>query len=447
MWQERPGIMKAREFVADDVIYAFDRLMSSRKRIPQFHDFIKRIEAKDKHTVVFHLNEWNADWPYYIGHGYYNAIQAREQEQAQGGAGRWENACGTGPFMIDQYKAGHSLTYVKNPNYWDTELIGGKKYQIPFVDRAVGMLFKDPQTLMSALRTGRLDTVMTIGWRDMQELKRTTPQLIWSKSLGINATMIALRFDKKPFDDIRVRRALNMAINRKALSDTFAGGESVLVNVPFPYLFEEVYTPLEKLPPAARELFAYDPEKARKLLAEAGYPKGFSFKCTYGGSSSETIDFLSMIAANLSKIGVTMEINVMDYPSSISRMTKKVHDEGMLVSQDHATPLVIMRRMFVTGQTWNPSMISEKYIDDLYHRISTDRKLTDKQRNGELKKFGVYTLENVVPGILLSGSYVYTAWWPWVKNYHGELRVGIHRAGPIYARIWIDHELKKKMGY
>jgi peptide/nickel transport system substrate-binding protein len=43
--------------------------------------------------------------------------------------------------------------------------------------------------------------------------------------------------------------------------------------------------------------------------------------------------------------------------------------------------------------------------------------------------------------------YFYTAWWPWVKNYHGEIRVGAHRAAPILARVWIDQELKKKMGY
>lgn len=447
MWQDRPGIMKAREFVASDVVYAINRLKNSRKAIPMYLEFIDRIEAKDKHTVVFHLKEWNADWGYYVGWGYYDAIQAQEQEKAPRGPGHWESACGTGPFMIEEYKHAHSIIYKKNPNYWDSEIIKGKKYKIPFVDRAVSMLMKDESTLLTALRTGKLDIVGLMGWRQMQEMKKTTPQLLWSKSLGINATMIALRFDRKPFDDLRVRRALNMAINRQELAKTFSGGHVEYVNVPFPVLSKSVYTPLNDMPPAVKELFTFDPAKAKKLLAEAGYPNGFSFKCTYGGSNSEVIDYLSMIAAYLANIGVKMEINVMDYPSSISRMTRKIHDEAMMYSTDHGTPLTIIRKIFLTGQTWNASMISEKYIDDTWKRLNSDPKITQKQRDAELKKLGVYTLEKVVPGILLSGAYYYTAWWPWVKNYYGELRVGCHRAGPIYARIWIDQDLKKKMGY
>jgi peptide/nickel transport system substrate-binding protein len=447
MWQEKPGVMKAREFVADDVVYAINRLKNSRKAIPMYLEFIDRIEAKDKHTVVFHLKEWNTDWGYYVGWGYYDAIQAPEQEKAPGGAGKWENGCGTGPFMIEEYKSAHSITYKKNPDYWDTEIIGGKKYKIPFVDKAVSMLMKDESTMLTALRTGKLDMVGLMSWRNMQEMKKTTPQLIWSKSLSINASMIGLRFDRKPFNDLRVRRALNMAINRTELANTFAGGNVEYVNVPYPVLFKTVYTPLKDLPPAAKELFTFDPVKAKKLLAEAGYPNGFSFKCAYGGSSSEVIDFLSMIAAYLANIGVKMEINVMDYPSWLSRMTKRTHDDGTYYNTDHGTPLTIIRKIFLTGQTWNASMISDKYIDDTWKRLNSDPKMTQKQRDAELKKLGVYTIEKVVPGILLSGSYFYTAWWPWVKNYYGELRVGCHRAGPIYSRIWIDQELKKKMGY
>ncbi|MBN1664990.1 MAG: ABC transporter substrate-binding protein [Deltaproteobacteria bacterium] len=446
MWQDKPGVMKAREFVADDVVYAINRLKTSRKAIPAFLDFIDRMEAKDKHTVIAHLKEWNSDWGYYLGWGYYDAIQAPEQEKAEGGPGRWQNAAGTGPFMIEEYKPAHSMTYKRNPNYWDSDIINKQKYQLPFVDRVVSMLMKDESTILTALRTGKLDMMTQMGWRQMQEMKKTTPELIWTKNLTINASMIALRMDKKPFTHVRVRRALNMAIDRKALATTFAGGEVQYVNVPFPYTSTSVYTPLEQLPPAAKELFVYDPEKAKKLLAEAGYPNGFSFKCQYGGSGSEAIDYLSMIAAMLAKVGVTMELNVMDYSSGLSRMTRKLHDEAMMYTTDHATPLAIIRRAFMTGQTWNASMMDDERVNSTWKRLTTDTKLTQKQVDAELKALGVYIMEQA-PGILLSGGYGYSARWPWVKNYYGELRVGAHRMGPIIARIWIDQELKKKMGY
>jgi peptide/nickel transport system substrate-binding protein len=446
MWQEKPGVMKAREFVADDIVYSMTRLSKSRKATPRYMDFIDRWEVKDKHTLIMHMKEWNVEWGYHMAWGFYDAIQAPEQEKAPDGPGKWENACGTGPYMLTTYKNGHSVIYTKNPDYWDSEVIGGKSYKLPLTDKIVSQLSRDEATRLTALRTGKIDLMFTMNNRQHEDMKKTTPQLIWSKMLASGFAMIALRFDKKPFDDIRVRRALNMAIDRKALGNFMSGGIYELVNLPYPKTYTSVYTPLNQLPPAVQELYEYNPEKAKKLLAEAGYPNGFSFKCQYGGSSTETMDYLSMIVSYMAKIGVKMELDVMDYVSGLSRMTKKTHAEAFWYTTDFGPPLVIIRKTFVTGQTWNASLISDRHIDETYERLISDQNLTEKQRDAELKKLGVYILEQV-PGIILNGSYYYAAWWPWVKNYYGEQRVGAHRAAPIIARIWIDQKLKKKMGY
>lgn len=446
MWQEKPGVMKAREFVADDIVYSMNRLKSSRKATPHYYDFIDRLEAKDRYTVIAHLKGWNAEWPYYIGYGYYDGIQSPEQEKAPGGGAQWTNACGTGPFMLEEYKSGHSTIYKKNVNYWDSDIIHGQKYKLPLLDKVVSMFIKDPSTQLTALRTGKLDMVMRLSDREMKELKKTTPELIWSKYLDINSSYIALRMDRKPFNDVRVRRAINMAIDRNKLATTFSGGESERVMIPYPPSAKTVYTSLDKLPPTARELFTYNPEKAQKLLVQAGYPDGFSFKCTYGGSNSETIDYLSMIAAQLLKVGVIMELDVMNYASALSKMTKKVHENGYLISATQGTPLAFIRKTFLTGQTWNASMMSDPHIDKTWNRLATDATLKQQQRDDELKKLGIYIMEQA-PMIFLDSAYNYCARWPWVKNYYGELRVGAHRVSPIIARIWIDQELKKKMGY
>jgi len=444
-WQDKPGIMKARELTADDVVYSMTHLKNARKAMDRF-DFIDRWEILDKYTPVMYMKEWTVEWGYRMAWGYYDAIQAPEQEKAPGGVAKWQNVCGTGPFMLTEYKEGHSQTYSKNPNYWDKETIGGKKYKLPFTDKVVMMIIKDEATQLASLRTGKVDLMMAIDWKHVSNLKKDNPQLQWAKRLyGGNYTM-AMRMDQKPFNDIRVRRAMNLAINKKEIIDSFYGGNAELYTYPFPSTFGDVFTPLEKLPPSARELFTYNPEKAKKLLAEAGYPNGFTFKAQISNASQTQMDIAALVVAYLSKIGVTMVLEPMDYASWLSRMTKKNHTEGIFFDNDHGTPYAGIRKNFVTGNTWNPHMMSDPYVDKTHSETVENPQLTEKQSLAVMKKLTVYILDQA-PAIILPTSYVYTAWWPWVKNYYGEQRVGAQRSAPIMARIWIDQELKKKMGY
>jgi peptide/nickel transport system substrate-binding protein len=446
MWQERPGIMKARELVADDVIYSLNRLKTSKKAIPLYLDFVGKMEALDKYTVIIHMAEWCADWPYRFGWGYYDAIQASEQEKAPGGPNKWENATGTGPFMIAEYKDGHSQVYTKNPNYWDSDVIGGKKYKLPFVDKLNIPLIKDEQTALSSFRTGKLDMYLAMNWKHVAEFKKNLPQLKWQRTLGTGNFTMAMRMDQKPFNDIRVRRAMNLAINRKEIIDSFYGGNAELHTYPFPPSFKEVYTPLDKLPPAARELFTYNPEKAKKLLAEAGYPNGFSVKAQISNATQEGMDIGALVVAYLAKIGVKLELEPLDYGLYLTRMLKKNHSEGYFFANDHGGPYSGIRKNFMTGQTWNPHLMADPYMDKSWQEAVEDPKLTDKQSMEVMKKLAVYAIEQA-PCIILPTSYFYSAWWPWVQNYYGELFVGAQRGAPIMARVWIDQEMKKKMGF
>ncbi len=446
MWQEKPGVMKSRELVASDVVYSITRLKNARKAIPLFLDFIGKMETPDKYTVIINMTEWCADWQYRIGWGYYDAIQAPEQEKAPGGPNRWENATGTGPFMITEYRDGHSQVYTKNPNYWGTEVINGKTYKLPFVDKILIPIIRDEQTQISAFRSGKLDLLMAISWKHVEELKKSLPHLKWQRILGNGNYSMAMRMDRKPFNDIRVRRALNLAVNKKEIIDTFFGGNAELHTYPFPPSFKDVYTPLEKLPPAAQELYQYDPVKAKKLLAEAGYPNGFSFKAQVANTSQTGLDLAAMVVSYLDKIGVKLELEPLDYTSWLGRMIRKNHSEGLFFTNDHGGPFSGIRKNFMTGQTWNPHMMSDPYIDKSWIKAVEDPTLTQKQAMEVIKKLAVYALEQA-PCILLPTAYNYSAWWPWAQNFYGEYFVGAQRSGPIYARVWVDQDLKKKMGY
>ena len=97
MFPAKAGVMEARELVADDVLYSYDLVNDSPKRIPTYFDHIERVEARDDHTVVFHLRHYNAEWAYRFGYGYYSSISPREMSQVDRKS--WKNVTGTGPFL------------------------------------------------------------------------------------------------------------------------------------------------------------------------------------------------------------------------------------------------------------------------------------------------------------------------------------------------------------
>ena len=122
---------------------------------------------------------------------------------------------------MTDFTQGNSNIYSKNPNYWDKEKIGGQEYKLPFVDKIVYRTIKDEATQHTALRTGKLDILEAIRWSAADELKKNAPALKWSRTLGMVGTYLAMRVDTKPFDDVRVRRALNMAINKQEIVSEF----------------------------------------------------------------------------------------------------------------------------------------------------------------------------------------------------------------------------------
>ena len=295
MFPEKPGVMKARELVADDVVYSFTRLDKSPKKIPTYFDHVDKVEAKDKHTVLFTFKNYNAEWDYRFGWGYYSAIVPKEVSDA--GAGNWKNANGTGPFMLSDYVQGNAVTFSKNDQYWDKEQIAGQSYKMPFVDKIVYRTIKDEASFLTALRTAKLDVLEGIRWSAVDELKKNAPALKWKRSVDTGGTFVAMRVDTKPFDDLRVRRALNMAVNKQEIVQQYYGGNAVLFGYPMHPDYTGYFETLDQMPVAAQDLFKYNPDKAKSLLAEAGLAKGFSFKVQVCSCSPDHLDQLPLVAA------------------------------------------------------------------------------------------------------------------------------------------------------
>ncbi|MBK8763790.1 MAG: ABC transporter substrate-binding protein, partial [Burkholderiaceae bacterium] len=162
MFPEKKGVMAARELVADDVVFSFYHLEKSPKKIPNYYDHVTKVEATDKHTVLFTFKNYFAEWDYRFGWGYYSNILPKEVVAA--GSNNWKNHNGSGPFMLTDFVQGNSNTYSKNPIYWDKESIGGQPYKLPFVDKLVYRTIRDEAAQHAALRTGKLDILEAVRW-------------------------------------------------------------------------------------------------------------------------------------------------------------------------------------------------------------------------------------------------------------------------------------------
>jgi peptide/nickel transport system substrate-binding protein len=445
-WPHKPGVMQKRELVAEDVAFHFTHMWTSERRIPTYWDFVKEWKAEDKYTAVAYLNEYNGNWGYRIGWGYYDAILPPEYHKLdEKQRADWKNATGTGPYLVSNVVKGSRHEYVANPDFWDKETIDGKDYKLPLNKEVITHIINDEAAAVASIRTGRADIMEAIRWQFVGELKRTAPELRMEPYLATTGTFIALRNDQKPFDDVRVRRAMNLAVNQKEIQLALLNGEGELLNYPFSKRWSGLYTPIAQLSPAGKELFEYDPKKAKQLLAEAGYPNGFEFDVMVTSASPYHMDLLPILVAYFQRVGIKMNAKPLEYGAFRSQMRKDSQSAGYLMNNGEGNPFSVLRKSFVTGQTWNPAFHSDEKFDAMWKAALAETDQTTQ--NKMLIEANRYIIEERVPHVWLPTQTVYRAWWPWVKNYAGELRAGAVRPAPIYARIWIDQKLKKEMGF
>ncbi|GAI46529.1 unnamed protein product, partial [marine sediment metagenome] len=249
----------------------------------------------DKYTVVIESKFFNAEWWQQL-----SGLSGEHipPEVVEAGPNDWDNLVGTGPFMIKEHKPGVCMTYVRNPNYWDTTTINGIEYEIPFIDELVHPFIADISTLTAAIRTATLDVYWYVTNLDAANLRQTTPELLSAPGGGGWVSTIILRTDRSPLDDINVRRALMIGTNLEAVHKA-----TLRVGPPFySWPVQEGipgHVPLEELPPDIRELFEYNPKKARQMLADAGYPDGFTLELLQKASFDLPMDEIGQVVASM----------------------------------------------------------------------------------------------------------------------------------------------------
>ncbi|MDP2816079.1 MAG: ABC transporter substrate-binding protein, partial [Rectinemataceae bacterium] len=307
MWQANEKIgMKARPFTADDVYFSLNRYVNSirggskgKGRTP----FIDSVERGPGNQVIIHTSSYWADWSYLLAFGWCTPIYCPEEVAA--GAADWRNTTGTGPFKIESYVAGSGATFVKNPNWWGTTTVNGKLYDnIPFVDKLVYPIIADESTAIAATRTGKIDLNMVVPLVYEKTLKSTAPKLVTKKFLGGTNLRLALNNKNEIFKNKNVRRALMMGTDLNSIAGALYGDGEIHT---YPLITQDIYTPIDELPASQAELFKYDPVKAKKLLAEAGYPNGFNAEFIVVNNTTEQ-DLGAMIVEQWKSLGVNVNL-------------------------------------------------------------------------------------------------------------------------------------------
>ena len=442
MWTGNTKIgMAAREFTADDAVYHIKRNMTDSVLAGLYSSYVQSVTATDKYTVTEVWSRFFAQWESPIGLD--GGVQAMiiPQEVVKAGANNWENQCGTGPFILTDFVPGSYAKYTKNPNYWGKATINGKSYQEPFIDTLVYPIIPDESTQVANLRTGKIDMWALVNLTYQDSLNQTSPDMVTQK--WSTCRVAELKFNTvgtSVFNKKAVRRAMMVATDLQAIADAVYHGGDIFG---FPIAAgTPAFTPMDKLPAEDQLLYKYDPAKAKQMLADAGYPNGFTVQVTINTSTPEWKDAAQMLVSQWAKAGVTLKIDQMDdtaYQAAYSKITYA--DSIMLVySTDDAWAVLYSDRTGNEGVAVNDTV-----FNDMFDKAQNTPDVASQI--AQQKAMAIYTIDQAY-SIGLANPFMLNCYWPWVKNYYGEISAGNYSdVMPMLKQIWIDRALKTKLGY
>jgi len=447
--EKQSAWMEPREVTVDDIVADIKMFVGETPWGNRFDDKIvpEGIYKIDEDTfAVEFLQGFSPDICYYFSWEDRSLTAPPELHAVEGRAARWENQVGTGPFMFEEYVPGSHMSYTANPNWYVKAHINGKEYQLPFVDELIFPIIPEAATQIAALRSGTLDFLEYVPVTEWEMLERTSPGLVWNR-YSQGGAVAAPMTREPPFDNVNVRRALMIGTDMTAIEKfTMAEGAPIYWEPILPQ--HPAYVPLEEQPPEIQILYHYNPELAKEMLADEGYPNGF--KTTLNITSMPVNqDMAALLADQWGKIGIDVEINALE-PVVYSTITYDKNFHGISCSYsgtsggENMNIPVLLFKMAYTGGWNNDGDYSNPALDELVDKMMTE---TDRDEIIRLEREAAYIYQNEAVKIPLSPIVGGHAWWPWLKNYYGEVCIADSGIGGILSYAWVDQVLKAKMGY
>jgi len=444
-WQNLPPV-NGRELTAYDVEWSYHRSLGLgsgfTKGSPNATTMLaipwESIKATDKYTVEVRLKSplltalenflcesYEASWVY-----------PREVIEKYGSLNDWRTCVGSGPFMIADHVVDSSWTYVKNPDYWCND----EKFpqnKLPYVDKIKSLIIPDYQTRLAALRAGKVD-YQGADIQVAKTLRQSNPELVELKFFG---TCGAYMFDatKPPLDDVRVRTAMQMAINLDEISKTYY--EGLADPMPFNQLGEACVgyrLPYAQWKEEWKAGYAYDPKAAKALMAAAGYPSGFKTTFNYF-SPWCSIDVLQIVQGYWKELGIELDIKTLDTTAYVGKVfAKSAGPIGSWYAAVNYSPIGWLKVQFWSKNPWS-FPINDPAYDALVEKADAATTLEEQMHLAQ--DCEAYAIPKhwmiVLPRAPSFGFYQ-----PWLNGWNGESTMGGGTVSTYWARAWIDKDLK-----
>jgi len=305
-----------RELKATDVKFVFERAMNPETKhpYPGYYAAIGDIIVKDDYTVTFALKSLNANFLLNLARQG-SVIYPREAVETLKSA-----PVGTGPFRFGEWVRGDRIQLVRNADYHVKGL--------PKVERVTFRFIADPNAALAALKAGDVDaSLFGLGPEHVTDLQRDARFTVIVGDTT-NDVILAMNNARKPFTDVRVRRALTYAVDKTELlkGAMFGMGRVLGSNV----------DPLNPYFVDLAGAMPHDPEKARNLLAEAGYPRGLDAVLKVSPQYQYTVRSGEIIVNQLQKVGVRVRIEQVEWGQWLSRVWKEADYDLTIIGHAEA---------------------------------------------------------------------------------------------------------------
>jgi peptide/nickel transport system substrate-binding protein len=406
--------VNGREFTSKDVACTVNRIQDLPGVQSNLMTVVDSVDDSDPYSAVFNLNIAFATFDETMANFYMSILPC---EGTSGQFDLAQQAIGTGPFMLTDWNRKVQRTYTKNPDYF----VEGK----PYLDRVDVVIMADPASQLAALRTGELD-ISAVSNQLYPSLISTNPDIVVRNNIGLTNTVANFNMEVAPFDDLRVRKAVSMAWDRDGMASTFL--DAYKLSGPYPAELDGGMSLEEQ-----EEKFPYDPEGARKLLAEAGYPDGLDVELlTTDGYGPIITNGAQWLQQDLKDVGINATLKVVDYATYWSTMAAEDYTLSYSYTTAYPTADEWLMSLYVTDGPKNNFNISDPELDEM---VKEQRGiLDDDERIAKLEEINDYIAENIMNPLMAYQAGGYTAQQTYVHNFYAT--GGYER--PTLDDVWLD---------